>query len=143
MILPTGRIKLLTTIVNHAQSFSIRSCPHTAIMPVTSKELTSHADPQNVPTASLLLNMHFHANGRQMLSQELLQSSLDHAVVSNGAVIHQPNGLVHTLLKAYCSHHAVSIRPDDVWLAILTQFSFFVNANAEELQDKSWPRNIS
>lgn len=70
-----------------------------------------------------------------MLSQELLQSSLDHAV-SNGAVIHQPNGLVHTLLGAYSSHHAVSIRPDDVWIAILTQFSFFVNANAEDLRDK-------
>ncbi|KAE9387937.1 hypothetical protein BT96DRAFT_1025652 [Gymnopus androsaceus JB14] len=70
-----------------------------------------------------------------MLSEELLQSSLDHAL-SDGVVVHQTNGLVNTLLKAYSAHHAVSIRPDDVWIAILTQFSFFVNANAEELRDK-------
>ncbi|KAE9388555.1 hypothetical protein BT96DRAFT_927035 [Gymnopus androsaceus JB14] len=107
-------------------------------MPVTfypsSKELTPHATVQS-STASTLLNMHFNASGSQKLSEEVLQSSLDHAM-SNGVVIHQTNGLVHTLLKAYSAHHAVSIRPDDVWIAILTQFSFFVNANAEELRDK-------
>lgn len=114
-------------------------------MPVTfypsPKELTPHADTQpteNAPTASSLLDVHFHANGGQRLSQELLQSSLDHDI-SNGVVIYQNNGLVHTLLEAYSSHHAVSIRPDDVWIAILTQFSFFVNANAEELRDKFVP----
>ncbi|KAE9388553.1 hypothetical protein BT96DRAFT_836083 [Gymnopus androsaceus JB14] len=79
--------------------------------------------------------MHFSASRSQKLSEELLQSSLDHAL-SDGVVVHQNNGLVHTLLKAYSAHHAVSIRPDDVWIAILTQFSFFVNANAEELRDK-------
>ncbi|EIW77683.1 hypothetical protein CONPUDRAFT_167773 [Coniophora puteana RWD-64-598 SS2] len=37
------------------------------------------------------------------------------------------------LLEAYNQHCALVLRPDDVWLAILTQFSFFVNAHAEEL----------
>ncbi|KAE9400003.1 hypothetical protein BT96DRAFT_819846, partial [Gymnopus androsaceus JB14] len=50
--------------------------------------------------------------------------------------VHAKNGLVHTLLKAYSNHHAVSIRPDDVWITILTQFSIFVNANAEALREK-------
>ncbi|KAE9387934.1 hypothetical protein BT96DRAFT_927325 [Gymnopus androsaceus JB14] len=111
-------------------------------MPVTfypsSKELAPHiANPgyESSLTASSLLDKHFRANEIQNASQELLQSSFDHAM-ANGGVIHQTNGLVHTLLKAYSAHHAVSIRPDDVWIAILTQFSFFVNANAEELRDK-------
>jgi len=46
----------------------------------------------------------------------------------------QRNGFVHTVLKCYNQHHALTIRPDDVWLAILTQFSCFVNGNAEALR---------
>ncbi|KAH7101490.1 hypothetical protein BKA62DRAFT_177684 [Auriculariales sp. MPI-PUGE-AT-0066] len=45
------------------------------------------------------------------------------------------NGLVYTILDAYSRHHALVIRPDDIWLAIATQFSFFVNGRAEELRD--------
>ncbi|KAJ7302795.1 hypothetical protein DFH08DRAFT_904692 [Mycena albidolilacea] len=44
------------------------------------------------------------------------------------------NGFVHTVIAAYNKHHALVIRPDDVWLAILCQFNFFVNANAELLR---------
>ncbi|KAJ7443106.1 hypothetical protein FB451DRAFT_95138 [Mycena latifolia] len=46
----------------------------------------------------------------------------------------QHNGFVHTVITAYNEHHALVIRPDDVWLAILCQFNFFVNANAELLR---------
>ena len=46
----------------------------------------------------------------------------------------QRNGFVHTVLECYNQHHALTIRPDDVWLAILTQFSCFVNGNAEALR---------
>ncbi|KAJ6474873.1 hypothetical protein C8R45DRAFT_907310 [Mycena sanguinolenta] len=44
------------------------------------------------------------------------------------------NGFVNTVIQAYNHHHALVIRPDDVWLAILCQFNFFVNANAELLR---------
>ncbi|KAJ7133112.1 hypothetical protein C8R44DRAFT_899458, partial [Mycena epipterygia] len=44
------------------------------------------------------------------------------------------NGFVNTVLSAYNGHYALMIRPDDVWLAILSQFNFFVNANAELLR---------
>ncbi|KAH9855392.1 hypothetical protein C2E23DRAFT_883330 [Lenzites betulinus] len=46
----------------------------------------------------------------------------------------ESNGFVFTVLRAYGSHHHLVIRPDDVWVAILTQFSFYVNAHAEELR---------
>lgn len=45
------------------------------------------------------------------------------------------NGLVHTVIEAYNQHHNLVIRPDDVWLAILTQLSVYVNANSDELRD--------
>jgi hypothetical protein len=38
------------------------------------------------------------------------------------------------MVDAYNRHHALIVRPDDVWLAILTQFNLFVNANAEDLR---------
>ncbi|KAJ7135093.1 hypothetical protein C8R46DRAFT_1015066 [Mycena filopes] len=45
-----------------------------------------------------------------------------------------PNGLVHTAISAYNKHHNLVLRPDDIWLSILTQFNFFVDANAELLR---------
>lgn len=44
------------------------------------------------------------------------------------------NGLVQTIAEAYFEHRALVLRPDDVWLAILAQFNFYVNAHAEELR---------
>ncbi|KAJ7291748.1 hypothetical protein C8J57DRAFT_1445202 [Mycena rebaudengoi] len=44
------------------------------------------------------------------------------------------NGFVHTVISAYNQHHALILRPDDVWIAILTQFNFYINANAEILR---------
>jgi len=50
--------------------------------------------------------------------------------------INSSNGFVKAAIQAYCYHHHLQIRPDDIWMAILTQFSAFVNAHAEELHDK-------
>ena len=68
------------------------------------------------------------------LCSELLYTSLpkDSSVMRD--IIPQINGFVHTVIEAYNSHRALVIRPDDVWIAILTQFCFFVNGNAEELR---------
>ena len=46
------------------------------------------------------------------------------------------NGLVGAVIKAYSYHHALVLRPEDFWMAILAQLSFYVNANAEELRSK-------
>lgn len=40
-------------------------------------------------------------------------------------------------IQAYNRHYHLRIRPDDVWFAILTQLSFYINAHAEELRGKS------
>ncbi|KAF8177376.1 hypothetical protein K438DRAFT_1726871 [Mycena galopus ATCC 62051] len=49
-------------------------------------------------------------------------------------VVPNKNGFVATVLDAYTQDRALVIRPDDVWLAVLCQFSFFVNARAELLR---------
>jgi hypothetical protein len=54
------------------------------------------------------------------------------SVIKN--VLPKSNGFVDTIISAYKQHHALVLRPDDVWIAILTQFNFYVNANAELLR---------
>lgn len=44
------------------------------------------------------------------------------------------NGLVNTLIWAFQQDLHLQLRPDDVWLGILTQLSFFVNGHAEDLR---------
>ena len=46
------------------------------------------------------------------------------------------NGFVDTVMHAYNQHHNLVLRPDDVWMSVLTQFSCYVNKNAEALRTK-------
>lgn len=45
-------------------------------------------------------------------------------------------GFVNTVVKCYNSHHNLVLRPDDIWAAIMTQFSFYINKNAEKFRKK-------
>ncbi|KIM88942.1 hypothetical protein PILCRDRAFT_813943 [Piloderma croceum F 1598] len=66
---------------------------------------------------------------------EIFQSSLDQKESNDSQnIIPYRNGFVHTVIQCYNKHNALVIRPDDVWLAVLTQFNFFVNGNAEQLR---------
>lgn len=47
----------------------------------------------------------------------------------------QTNGLVNTIATAYNEHHHLILRPDDIWLAMLVQFSKHVEQNAAKLRD--------
>lgn len=53
-------------------------------------------------------------------------SSLDENEVITTAGM--SNGLVSAAFRAYSSHHHLVLRPDDLWIAILTQFNYFANA---------------
>jgi len=64
---------------------------------------------------------------------EIFQSSFPE---TSSNIVPSNNGFVRTILDAYNNHRALIIRPDDVWLAILVQFSFFVNGNAELLRSQ-------
>ncbi|KAI9330135.1 hypothetical protein DFJ73DRAFT_859230 [Zopfochytrium polystomum] len=43
-------------------------------------------------------------------------------------------GLVGCVVSAYCQHHNLALRPDDVWLAVTAQFAQYVTGNAEALR---------
>ena len=64
--------------------------------------------------------------------ERIYQSSFSDDYLSNHNVKASNNGFVWAVIQAYNEHHSLVIRPDDVWLAILTQFSIYVNAHAEE-----------
>ncbi|KAI9157938.1 hypothetical protein HJFPF1_05923 [Paramyrothecium foliicola] len=66
--------------------------------------------------------------------EDVLQSSISDQYIS--AIPFRPanNGLVMTAFNAYTTHQNLVIRPEDVWFAVLSQFSFYVNAHSEELR---------
>lgn len=45
-------------------------------------------------------------------------------------------GLIGSVLTAYSTHQNLQLRPDDIWITLLAQFSSYVNGRAEELRDK-------
>lgn len=70
---------------------------------------------------------------KRLCAGEILQKSPSspqdiHVAASNGFII----GVV----DAYNGHHNLEIRPDDVWIAIMTQFGHYVNGNADEMRRK-------
>ncbi|VDC04764.1 unnamed protein product [Peniophora sp. CBMAI 1063] len=114
-------------------------------MPVTFRPAShiakSIADAKQVTARELLLNCSPDA---EQHCDEILQSFLGRGSSAKGTIL-SPNsfrlqsmrhGLVQTVCEAYLEHRALVLRPDDVWLAILTQFSLYVNEHAEELRDK-------
>ncbi|GAP91508.1 putative duf4419 domain-containing protein [Rosellinia necatrix] len=66
-------------------------------------------------------------------SKRIIQSSFGHVTEAAG-IGASSNAFVHAAVSAYNQHHHLTIRPEDVWFSILTQLSFYINANAEELR---------
>jgi hypothetical protein len=66
--------------------------------------------------------------------KEVIQSSFNNLGNEDTKVYASSNGFVRAAWDAYCNHHHLTIRPEDVWFSILSQLSFFVNAYAEELR---------
>eukprot|EP01132_Coremiostelium_polycephalum_P002203 gene2203-2717_t len=46
------------------------------------------------------------------------------------------NSFILSAVEAYNRHHHWVVKPDDVWMAIIVQFSNYVNANSEKLRTK-------
>ncbi|KAF7315910.1 hypothetical protein MIND_00107600 [Mycena indigotica] len=101
---------------------------------------TSFAEPEtaNIPTKSKLrltrLSGIFGKKQKRHLSQASTSQKTTESNNTISQVIPKPNGFFHTISTAYNKHHILVLRPDDVWLAILVQFNFFVNANSELLR---------
>jgi len=72
---------------------------------------------------------------QQGAAGEILRTSEPHVTGRTIMRNNASNGLVSCLIDAYNDHNNVVLRPEDFWIAVLTQFSLYVTANAEELRD--------
>ena len=50
-------------------------------------------------------------------------------------IIPSRNGLVEAAVHAWNHHNKLILRPDDFWIAILSQLNFCVNKHAERLRE--------
>jgi hypothetical protein len=91
-----------------------------------------------------------HAEATRLLSSSLKPTAL-------AQINPTKNGFVDSCITAYNQHHHLVIRyvrnwlifqneradggsrPDDIWMAIIAQLSFYVNAHAVELRDRFVP----
>ncbi|CAG9989359.1 unnamed protein product [Clonostachys byssicola] len=104
-------------------------------MPVTI-QVTDHAPrpwfrPFGKATSAKML-LESSCPSEHELCKTIFQSSFETVVSSNIWPSH--NGLVYAAHSAYRKHHNLTIRPEDVWFAILPQLNFYINAHAEELR---------
>ncbi|KAK8023592.1 hypothetical protein PG993_011658 [Apiospora rasikravindrae] len=116
-------------------------------MPATVKIAYHEANliyrPEGVDSSkSLLETLHgidnpgrFYDEGPKKSYGGILQSSVEGHKLPPVLLAHK-NGFVNAVARAYSSHHHLIIRPDDIWLAIISQFSIYVNKHAEELRGK-------
>ncbi|KAL7932896.1 hypothetical protein V8C35DRAFT_305757 [Trichoderma chlorosporum] len=65
----------------------------------------------------------------------IIASSIDSkGTIENPVCVYSGNGFIQGLIRAFNQDLHLVIRPDDVWQAIISQFSHFVNGNAERLR---------
>jgi hypothetical protein len=68
-------------------------------------------------------------------ADEVFQSSISDEFIKKTPFSYAKSGLVSAAFDAYNSHQNLVLRPEDIWFAILCQFSFYVNAHSEELRE--------
>lgn len=66
----------------------------------------------------------------------VLHTSFSYLDDTHTSIIPYGNGFVDGIIRAFQQDLHLVLRPDDVWLAILTQFSFYVNGASDELRQK-------
>ena len=66
--------------------------------------------------------------------QRIIQASFYNNLMQESNISPSKNGFIWSAYYAYSQHHHLTIRPEDIWFAILTQISFFVNTNANDLR---------
>lgn len=67
-------------------------------------------------------------------NKQLMGGSITQEDVEKKHISPSQNGFVNACILAYSSHHHLIIRPEDTWFTILSQLSFYVTANADQLR---------
>lgn len=105
-------------------------------MPVTVSVVDHPARPWGQDKASSVEEILKATNNKEFTRcKQIIQSvfSIDGSI-EDKFVSGSKNGLVWAAFNAYSNHHHLTIRPEDVWFAIITQLSSYINANAEKLR---------
>ncbi|KAI0738926.1 hypothetical protein C8Q80DRAFT_1275137 [Daedaleopsis nitida] len=89
-------------------------------------------DSRRIPTSAHDVLRAASADARARPTNAVHQTSVTDEELHT--IVPVSNGFVRTALTAYGRHLNLCVRPDDVWLAILTQLSFYVNAHPEDLR---------
>jgi hypothetical protein len=89
---------------------------------------------QKISTAENLLELSCPKNHRT--SKTLIQQSFSPRLFETNYISASSHGFVWAVFNAYSDHHELIVRPDDVWLSILSQLNFYINGHAEDLRDK-------
>ncbi|CAL8133331.1 unnamed protein product [Orchesella dallaii] len=89
-----------------------------------------HSHPERFPSSSFSLIEELEEFTENNLTEVLQSTEFPSRTFASSS------GFVKTVLEAYSQHHNLVIRPDDIWAAIMIQFSFYVNKNAEKLRSK-------
>ncbi|KAH9905129.1 hypothetical protein F4778DRAFT_695221 [Xylariomycetidae sp. FL2044] len=101
-------------------------------MPVTVRPAKHPARPWTPKTAASAEEFLQGACGKEVAD---CKSIIQFAFGGGGEhLTYSDNGFVRAAYAAYSQHHHLTIRPEDVWFAILSQLTFHINAHAEELR---------
>ncbi|PVH74854.1 hypothetical protein DL98DRAFT_385132, partial [Cadophora sp. DSE1049] len=106
-------------------------------MPVTIKPAPHGANAFNTETCKP------SPNARELLRSFISDTKIrnDHIIQStftsldpSSQIYASRNGFVDGAVSAYNQHYHLTLRPDDIWIAILAQLNIYINAHSEELR---------
>ncbi|ODM94142.1 hypothetical protein Ocin01_12546, partial [Orchesella cincta] len=123
-------ILLITISVTDSTSTTFRACKKDPVT-VSIAKLPKHIRGPQFAKSSAEIVKALPEYGRNNLT-EIIQSTQFPAQ----SFPYPYSGFVATVVHSYNYHLNLIIRPDDVWAAIMTQFSFYVNKNAEQFRNK-------
>ncbi|KAL1599885.1 hypothetical protein SLS60_007690 [Paraconiothyrium brasiliense] len=101
-------------------------------MPVTVKIAKHAANPW--PSQKASSNQDLLPRPESLKSEGVIQCSVLPQDYLQTHITPSGNGLVWAAHHAYSQHHHLTLRPEDIWFAIISQLSFYINAHAEELR---------
>ncbi|KAG5796687.1 hypothetical protein H9Q69_004261 [Fusarium xylarioides] len=68
--------------------------------------------------------------------QKIIQSSFSfNGSLEENHVMLSRNGLVWSSFHAYSTHHHLTIRPEGIWFAVITQLSVYINVNSKKMRN--------
>ncbi|KAF5569137.1 hypothetical protein FPANT_13975 [Fusarium pseudoanthophilum] len=104
--------------------------PITVVIP--NSKVSSWKGPKDDTSQLLRVVNSQGANG----CKQIIQSSFSIAgSLEENHITASRNGLVWSCFYAYSNHFHLTIRPEDIWFAIITQLSAYINANSETKRD--------